>query len=195
MILKSHSINQKNNFISGWYIDRNLCDELINYYEKSSEKVPGKLGAEGRLNLNQKDSLDLYVDAKNDDYPLKDYLISLSNVIDHYKKQYTYCDNEMTAWGISAFYNIQRYLPNQGFRMWHCEKSGDEGSINRHLVFMTYLNDVTDGGETEWYYQKEKIKPEKGLTVIWPAEWMFTHRGVVSETQTKYIATGWYNFI
>ena len=195
MILKSHSINQKNNFISGWYIDKNLCDELIDYYEKSSEKVPGKLGAEGRINLNQKDSLDLYVDAKNYEYPLKDYLISLSNVIDHYKKQYTYCDNEMTAWGISAFYNIQRYLPNQGFRMWHCEKSGDEGSINRHLVFMTYLNDVTDGGETEWYYQKEKIKPEKGLTVIWPAEWMFTHRGVVSETQTKYIATGWYNFI
>ena len=79
--------------------------------------------------------------------------------------------------------------------MWHCEKSGDEGNINRHLVFMTYLNDVTDGGETEWYYQKEKIKPEKGLTVIWPAEWMFTHRGVISKTQTKYITTGWYNFI
>ena len=60
---------------------------------------------------------------------------------------------------------------------------------------MTFLNDITeDGGETEWLYQKIKIKPEKGLTVIWPAEWPWTHRGVMCEKQAKYIATGWYSF-
>ena len=59
---------------------------------------------------------------------------------------------------------------------------------------MTYLNDVIDGGETEWYYQNIKIKPERGLTVIWPSDWTFTHRGNTSPTQTKYIATGWFNF-
>ena len=31
---------------------------------------------------------------------------------------------------------------------------------------MTYLNDIKDGGETEFYYQKLKVKPEKGLTLI-----------------------------
>ena len=59
---------------------------------------------------------------------------------------------------------------------------------------MTYLNDVTDGGETEFLHQKFKIKPEKGLSIIWPADWTFTHKGVVSPTQTKYIATGWYEY-
>ena len=59
---------------------------------------------------------------------------------------------------------------------------------------MTYLNNVTDGGETAWKFQNEKVRPEKGLTVIWPTTWMFTHKGVPSLTQTKYIATGWYNF-
>jgi hypothetical protein len=60
---------------------------------------------------------------------------------------------------------------------------------------MTYLNDVTDGGETEWKYQKLKIQPRKGLTVIWPTDWTHTHRGLPSKTQDKYIMTGWLNFI
>jgi len=42
---------------------------------------------------------------------------------------------------------------------------------------------------------KIKIKPKKGLTVIWPAEWMFTHRGIASMKEVKYIVTGWYSFV
>ena len=33
---------------------------------------------------------------------------------------------------------------------------------SRHMVFMTYLNDVSDGGETEFYHQDVKVKAEKG---------------------------------
>ena len=60
---------------------------------------------------------------------------------------------------------------------------------------MTYLNDVEKGGGTEWIHQKLKVKPEKGKTVIWPAEWTHTHRGIVAPKETKYIATGWYGYI
>ena len=59
---------------------------------------------------------------------------------------------------------------------------------------MTYLNDVTDKGQTEWYHQKMKVKPKKGLTVIWGTDWTFLHKGIVSPTQTKYIATGWFSY-
>jgi hypothetical protein len=59
---------------------------------------------------------------------------------------------------------------------------------------MTYLNDVDDGGETFFYYQDLKIKPKKGLTLIWPVDWTHTHCGIVSPTQTKYIVTGWISF-
>jgi len=60
---------------------------------------------------------------------------------------------------------------------------------------MTYLNDVEDGGETEWYYQNLKVKPEKGLTFLWPTDWMFTHKGYAPVNANKYIITGWYHFI
>ena len=43
-------------------------------------------------------------------------------------------------------------------------------------------------------FVKIKVKPEKGLTLIWPADWTFTHRGVPSSTETKYIVTGWFNY-
>ena len=194
MNLEPHTINKKNNFISGWYISKGICDELIKYFENSRDKVPGKLGTEGRVNIKEKDSEDLAVSSFNLEYPLEDYLQSLSVVIEHYKKQYPECSNKLNGWGIYHHYNIQRYMPGQGYHKWHCENAGDEWSIKRHLTFMTYLNDVTDSGETAWKYQNVKVKPEKGLTVIWPTDWTFTHKGYPSKTQTKYIATGWYNF-
>jgi len=195
MILKPHFINQNNNFISGWYIDKNLCDNLIDFYENDNTKSPGITYGEGGVKTDPKvkDSMDLDI-AQYNHLPLfKNYLNNLALVIEHYKKKYIFANENVTTWKISQTYNIQRYYPNQGFHKWHCERSS-QATNNRHLVFMTYLNDITDGGETEWYYQKIKVKPEKGLTVIWPSDWTFTHRGLVSKTQTKYIATGWYDF-
>jgi hypothetical protein len=86
-------------------------------------------------------------------------------------------------------WNIQRYLPGEGFYKLHYEETG---STRRHLAFTVYLNDVKEGGETEFYYQQEKIRPEEGLVVIFPVAWTHTHRGLVAPKETKYIATGWY---
>ena len=34
---------------------------------------------------------------------------------------------------------------------------------------------------------------KKGNLVIWPAEFTHMHKGVISKTKEKYIATGWFN--
>jgi hypothetical protein len=60
---------------------------------------------------------------------------------------------------------------------------------------MTYLNDVYKGGETEFFHQQFKVTPKKGLTLIWPADWTYTHRGIVAPVEEKIIVTGWWNFI
>ena len=36
------------------------------------------------------------------------------------------------------------------------------------------------------------LKAEEGKGVIWPAYWTHIHHGIVSKTEVKYIATGWY---
>jgi hypothetical protein len=60
---------------------------------------------------------------------------------------------------------------------------------------MTYLNDVHDAGGTEFFHQKLTVLPRKGLTLIWPADWTHTHRGIVSPTEEKYVITGWFDFV
>ena len=37
----------------------------------------------------------------------------------------------------------------------------------RTFTFMVYLNDVESGGETEFINLKQKIKPKKGMAIIW----------------------------
>ena len=77
----------------------------------------------------------------------------------------------------------------------HCERSGPEAPNNtRHLVFMTFLNTVNDGGGTEFKHHDIIHKAEEGKTLIWPTDWTHTHRGMISNTEHKYIMTGWYSF-
>ena len=108
----------------------------------------------------------------------------------NYIKIYPDCD-KLTPFSIHEPVNIQHYLPGGGFKIWHFESSSPF-TMPRKLVFMTYLNDVPNGG-TEFKYQGIKSPAKKGLTIIWPSDWMHTHRGIIDEENEKYIITGWYN--
>ncbi len=99
-----------------------------------------------------------------------------------------------------AFYrygvlNVQKYLRNSGgYPHWHSEIYPKDQScehLHRVLAFQFYLNDVTEGGETEFYYQKRKVESRAGRMVIFPAGFTHTHRGNVSKSGDKYIITSW----
>lgn len=91
-------------------------------------------------------------------------------------------------------YNIQRYLPGEGFFNWHCENPGYTNGGDRILAWMVYLNDLEAGG-THFKSQNHTEKAEAGKFVMWPAFWTHFHKGQISETETKYIITGWYRHI
>ena len=170
--------------------DDTICDSLINYHKYSNRKVKGVIG-HGIYDSEIKDSTDV---ALLEGAVREKYLKELQLVVDKYIETFEY-SNHYSPWTVLETINIQHYLPNQGFKIWHTERTVPTFPRSaRHLVFMTYLNDVDDKGETEWYYQKLKVKPRKGLTVIWPADWTHTHRGIPSPTQEKYVVTGWFNY-
>ena len=110
-----------------------------------------------------------------------------------YKNKYKFCNENVANWGIEQKFNIQKYKPDQAYHHWHSETSCIE-SGKRHLVFMTYLNDVKNGGTEFYYFPDLKIQARKGLTLIWPAGWTHPHRGVVNNELEKYIITGWMVF-
>ena len=98
--------------------------------------------------------------------------------------------------GFREGHNIQHYKKGGGYKIYHSERSiMDPVQLSRHLVYMTYLNDVESGGETEFLFQKLKIKPRKGLTLIWPTDWTHTHRGIPSNEEEKMIVTGWVHYL
>lgn len=93
----------------------------------------------------------------------------------------------------SYCYKIQKTLPGEGYHIWHSE-SCDLETCRRVLVWTLYLNDVEEGGETEFIYQHFRVKPKQGTMMIWPAAYTHTHRGNPPLQGEKYIVTGWIQF-
>ena len=90
---------------------------------------------------------------------------------------------------ISTTCLLQKTDPTEGYHDWHSE-SNNIACANRTLVWSVYFNDLEDSGETEFLYQKKKIKPKAGRVLIFPGSFTHLHRGN-PPYKSKYIATGW----
>lgn len=186
------------NFIGYYQIDDlTICDDVIDYWKASDKKVPGlsyRPDGTSVIDAQWKDSTDVLVLIDEIDPLLTRYVDQLGNAIENYKKEFPWSVS-YGSWKITEGVNIQYYKPGGGFKTWHCERGSALPPVStRHLAWMTYLNDVSNGGGTEFYHQDLIVQAKKGRTLIWPADWTYTHRGVISDTEEKYIITGWFNF-
>jgi len=181
------------NFIEEYSLKKiDLCDELIEFYQNSQDKFDGvsSFGCNPEVKKSTEIRIDLIEYTKS--LCVKEYVDELIQIVQKYNQKYIFSSGEV---GMVEPFKIQFYKPTEAYYEYHTERNTAELPYGaRHLVFMTYLNDVTDGGETEFHYQEVKVKPKKGKTVIWPADWTHTHRGIPSPTQEKYIVTGWLNY-
>ena len=136
-----------------------------------------KLFANGKINLNDKKIFFKNI-IKNENEK-----VSQGEIIQIQKN--------FNKFGMIEGANIEYYPPGGGYFAEHCERTSR--MENRCLVWMTYLNDVPEGG-THFKYQKITSPAKKGLTLIWPPDFTHTHNGQISETHDKYIITGWFGF-
>jgi len=86
---------------------------------------------------------------------------------------------------------IQKTLPTEGYHVWHLEHGKGFDNEPRAFVFCIYLNDVEEGGETEFLHFSKRVKPKTGRIVIWPAAFPYVHRGNPPLSGEKYILTSW----
>ena len=96
---------------------------------------------------------------------------------------------------VNPIFNLQHYAPGEGFKRWHCDWTiSDEATepVHRVLAWILYCNDVDEAG-TEFHWQDHHESAERGKLVIFPAGPSHIHRGRVSESASKLIATGWIN--
>ena len=91
---------------------------------------------------------------------------------------------------------FQKTDPGGGYHVWHGEHAGGLNA-GRVLAYMLYLNtlELEEGGETEFLYQRLRIRPEENTMIVWPAAFTHAHRGnTVLGSQAKYVITGWFYY-
>jgi hypothetical protein len=189
-------------FVGDFLIDGAVCDRLMELHRACDHKglvKRGRMGKGGNLVVDpeKKDSFDVSVDLVPPEllnkHGIDRYYAELQRCLQQYVEQHPLL-NQVGTYRVTESPSIQHYRPGGGFKMPHFERGG-YATTTRMLTWMTYLNDVKDGGGTHFVYQKHTFEARKGRTLIWPSDFTHTHYGVVSPTEHKYIITGWMNFV
>ena len=190
------SSSEAPNFIGCWSLNEDIIsDKIIEFFENNKDLQ--HQGATGTgVNTKYKKTTDITINPNKLTEPnyeiFKVYFEKLHECYEDYKDQWPFVDKFISKVNIGSF-NVQKYLPGDHFSKLHSERT-HISALHRVFAFMTYLNDVSDGGTTDFEFYKLKIKPEKGKTLIWPAEWTHAHTGSVLKSGSKYIITGWLHF-
>jgi hypothetical protein len=180
------------------YIPDEACDQAIELFNKYQEfnKVFSRFTSEG-VTQDFKNDKQLFVipDVLTNQFhvnKLKLLMINFDMALRHYYTETNF--KKYTAEDITTDYvKIQKTLPSQGYHVWHVEHGQGENQ-KRILAYSIYLNTVEEGGETEFLYQSQRVKPVKGRIVIWPAGFPYVHRGNPPLSGEKYIVTSWINY-
>ena len=195
--MKRININtEQTNFIGCWNLENNkLCSEIIEFFENNKKLQKQGITAQGK-NLKLKKTTDITInpnDLKNPKYKiLEKYIHELHKCYMDYQKQWPFLKTMLKKIDIPAF-NIQKYSRGDHFAHLHSERTS-LSTLHRLFAWMTYLNDVEDGGKTNFSHYGISIKPQTGKTLIWPAEWTHAHAGEILNDGKKYIITGWMHF-
>ena len=186
-----------NNFIGTYdnFITKEECNKAINIYEQQDKfnNTINRMPLENSSILQKQDQ-QLFAGAGNIEIwweDLKPMLINFDIAWQHYIKN----TGALAAYDNEQFHyttlKIQKTLPTEGYHVWHLEHGKGFMNEPRAFVFTVYLNDVEEGGETEFLHFSKRVKPKTGRIVIWPAAFPYVHRGNPPLSGEKYILTSW----
>ena len=197
--MSKKTLSQDSNFnFLGVYdnaLSKEECNKVLQIYEHATRgRIGYHVGLLDRDNYPHKRAHTLACDLKSfpieEHYGINSYVENaLSRTLPDYIEKYSFL-KQMGIWHWDTPYNVQKYKEGEGYYTLHCEQAVD--FPRRMLVWMIYLNTVTDGGGTYFENYDRTTDAVEGRVVLWPPYWTHCHHGVVSNTQTKYIATGWF---
>ena len=200
------------NFIMEWenFIDKTQCDDYIQSFERAKDSgfTANRFNSHSfkkhhvdDIQVNSDVVIETNKILEGDDYLIYQTFSKLflnfmqkfwQEAYSQYANKYSYIlDTKKHA---IRLLKIQKTEVGGGYHTWHTENTSLELS-GRLLAFTLYLNDIDDGGETEFLYYPKRVTPKTGKLVMWPAGFTHTHRGNPPLKDTKYILTGWIEFI
>lgn len=184
-------------------LSKELCIDIIKLFENEN-KYPGSTMS--GINKDIKDTMEVLIPT-NSKSPLfnkirklldkelndnvKKYVNNINNFVTNSEEN---SDHKFKIFSNFLSYDtmqIQKYDKQKGRYVYHHDFMIDETEKKyRVITFIWYLNNVEQGGETE-FWKDYKIKPTAGKLVLFPSSWTFPHRGKMPISDDKYIITGW----
>jgi|TARA_R110002020_G_scaffold302165_1_gene517571 hypothetical protein len=188
-----------NNFIGVYdgYITKEECNKAINIFEAQDKlkHTVNRIRGEQSSSLKKHDQ-QYFMHGGNIEVwhtDLKSMLVNFEMAWKHYEQHTGITE----AFSVPTLHytslKIQKTFPTEGYHVWHIEHGKGFDNECRAAVFSIYLNDVEEGGETEFLHFSKRVKPKTGRIVIWPASFPYLHRGNPPLSGKKYLLTSWLN--
>ena len=184
------------NFIGVYdnYITPEMCQSAIKIYEEQNKfnNTVNRIGAE-KASILQKQDQQFFAAPSNIEVwweGLRPLMINFDMAWTHYIKNVGAKDAYQVEFKFTSL-KIQKTLPTEGYHVWHIEHGLGYENEARAFVFSVYLNDVEEGGETEFLHFSKRVKPKTGRIVIWTAGFPYLHRGNPPLSGEKYLLTSW----
>lgn len=182
-------------------LEKEFCKHLIDKFEQNADNQFEGLTVGGKSDFKR--STDLIVTNtpgwEKEQRILHNVLtVNLEKYLDHIARSFLPKEIIIDIKGqdrefYSNGHQMQKTVANDGYYHWHHDALSNS-QYYRVLTYLFYLNDVKEGGETE-FINGVKIKPQTGKLLIFPATTTYYHRGVQPVSNTKYISIGWMSAI
>lgn len=167
-------------------IDIEICQYYIDQFEASSEYWVRR--QEGVFNFTEVNT----VQAQWNLDPL------INNIVKHRQQYWADCNISFNH--VNPNHNweelrMKRYDIHEGDEFKPHTDAWDAATARRFLVYFWYLNDVAQGGETEFYGldRTVKVTPKAGTLIMFPATWQYLHAGLTPLSNNKYIIGGYFH--
>lgn len=176
--------------------DESTCNKMIELFDKETPvTTPYMRKSSHQWEQDYRSFVELDVSLQDSYKDLIDpYYARVRQVYEHYK---SVVDSSFFP-SKFAFEDarLKKYEANDHDQFgWHIDV-GDKPSSSRYLVMFAYLNDVEEGGETEFQSEFEfTVKPVRGRMVVFPPMWMFAHRGKKPISGPKYILSTYLHYV
>lgn len=165
-------------------LSREFCERVVDYFESDPSRQQ-RNGANVRAGLAESSWLEMDL-TQLTEFNFRNMIL---NCLRHYKGVYEkHCRIRpgLPEPGDLAPLILKRYDPGGHDRFQpHFDAIGDV--CDRYLVFLWYLNDVRDGGETEFLDLDIRSRPTAGKLLMFPPYWMYRHTGRPPVSNPKYI--------
>lgn len=158
---------------------------IVEYLDRHCTWTEARIGVDGpgEVDMGRRDNKVTFINPYH--FTCPDLLRSMATTVWHYLNDYA--ERYDIVFRDMEHININRYGPGERY-----VAHADDGPGKERIVSaLAYLNDVEEGGETEFIYQDVSISPRAGRLVIFPSNYAYAHAAHPPSKGVKYSAAFW----